>query len=102
LAILRVDGGAAANDELMQAQADYAGVTVDRPANLETTAFGAALFAGLGAGIYADLSELRHVRKSERLFAPAAGESGKARAEAHLAGWKRAVAAVQLFAGAAP
>jgi glycerol kinase len=96
---LRVDGGAAANDLLMQAQADYAGIEVDRPQNLETTAFGAALFAGLGAGVYSDLTTLRGVRKTERVFKPVADADGRAAVSRQLAGWQRAVKAVQLFAG---
>lgn len=96
ISVLRVDGGAAANDVLMQAQADYAGLTVDRPVNLETTAFGAALFAGLGVGVFSDLTQLRHVRRTARLFEPDTG--GAERLAAHRAGWKRAVRAVQVFA----
>ena len=65
---LKVDGGAAANDLLMQMQADYLGVAVVRPANLETTALGAALMAGLGAGIWKDLKELRKIAKIDREF----------------------------------
>jgi glycerol kinase len=98
VAVLRVDGGAAANDLLMQAQADFAGLEVDRPVNLETTAFGAALFAGLGAGVYSDLNTLRSVRKTERAFKPSADAAAKALIEKQLAGWRRAVRAVQAFA----
>jgi glycerol kinase len=94
VSVLRVDGGAAANDLLMQTQADFARITVDRPANLETTALGAALFAGLGAGVYGSLAELKSARKPQRLFEP--GEHDVA---SKLAGWKRAIKAVQVFAG---
>jgi glycerol kinase len=97
--ILRVDGGAAANNLLMQSQADFAGVAVDRPVNLETTAFGAALFAALGAGIFTNLNELRHARKTEKIFTPDANPESKKRIEAQLRGWERAVKAVQVFAG---
>jgi glycerol kinase len=65
---LKVDGGAAANDLLMQMQADYLGVAVVRPANLETTALGAAFMAGLGAGVWKDLKELRKIAKVDREF----------------------------------
>jgi glycerol kinase len=99
LSVLRVDGGAAANNLLMQAQADFAQVTVDRPLNLETTAFGAALFAGLGVGIYSGLNDLRSVRKTERLFAP---KEAMHIVKAQRAGWQRAVRAVQVFADTAP
>lgn len=51
---LRVDGGAAANDLLMQMQADFAGLTVERPTDLESTARGAAMLAGIGAGVFED------------------------------------------------
>ncbi|WP_291515982.1 glycerol kinase GlpK [Bdellovibrio sp. ArHS] len=65
---VRVDGGAAANDLLMQIQADYCGVNVVRPQNLETTALGAAFIAGLGAGIWKDLKEIRRVWKTNKEF----------------------------------
>lgn len=65
---LKVDGGAAANDLLMQMQADYLGLAVVRPANLETTALGAAFMAGLGAGVWKDLKELRKIAKIDREF----------------------------------
>lgn len=97
--VLRVDGGAAANDLLMQAQADLAGIDVDRPANLETTAFGAATFAGLGVGIFKDLHELKAVRRTERVFEPARDATSRSNVTAQLEGWKRAVRAVQVFAG---
>src|SRR5690606_13644984 len=96
LKVLRVDGGAAANNLLMQAQADFSDVTVDRPANLETTAFGAALFAGLGVGLYSGLSQLRNVRKTERLFSPAKDDQAKSLVKAQRDGWRRAVKAVQV------
>lgn len=96
LSVLRVDGGAAQNDLLMQAQADFAALSVDRPQNLETTAFGASLFAGLGAGLYSDLAELRSVRLTEHLFKPA---FEKQKVAEQRRGWKRAVSAVQVFAG---
>ncbi|MNL13578.1 Glycerol kinase [compost metagenome] len=52
----------------MQMQADYLGVAVVRPANLETTALGAAFMAGLGAGVWKDLKELRKIAKVDREF----------------------------------
>ena len=52
LARLRVDGGATANGLLMQTQADVLGLRVSRPGNVETTAMGAALAAGVGAGLW--------------------------------------------------
>lgn len=65
---LKVDGGAAANDLLMQLQADYQGVNVIRPKNLETTALGAAFVAGLGAGVWKDLAQIRKIWKAEKEF----------------------------------
>ena len=68
LKAMKVDGGAAANDLLMQLQADYQGVPVVRPDNLETTALGAAFIAGLGAGIWKDLNQLKKVWKANKEF----------------------------------
>lgn len=68
LKAMRVDGGAAANDLLMQLQADYCGVSVVRPMNLETTALGAAFMAGLGSGFWKDLKEIKKVWKVDKEF----------------------------------
>jgi glycerol kinase len=68
LKLVRVDGGAAGNDLLMQTQADYCGVSVIRPKNLETTALGAAFMAGLGCGFWKDLNELKKVWKMDKEF----------------------------------
>jgi glycerol kinase len=65
---VRVDGGAAANDLLMQIQADYCGVRVIRPDNLETTALGAAFMAGLGVGFWKSKSEIQSVWKVNKEF----------------------------------
>lgn len=65
---LRVDGGAAANDLLMQLQADYCGTAVIRPENLETTALGAAFIAGLGSGFWKDLQEIKTVWATDKEF----------------------------------
>ena len=70
LAELAVDGGAARNDLLMQTQADLAQVPVVRPAQLETSALGAAFITGLGAGIWSGLDELRAHRQVGRRFEP--------------------------------
>jgi glycerol kinase len=67
---LRVDGGAARNDLLMQMQADLSGLPVLRPTNIETTALGAAYLAGLEAGIWADTNEVAMLWKPERVFEP--------------------------------
>ncbi|HMM47506.1 MAG TPA: glycerol kinase GlpK [Thiobacillaceae bacterium] len=85
---LRVDGGAAVNDTLMQFQADLLGVPVLRPRVTETTALGAACLAGLGVGYWSGIEELAAQWKTERVFEPT---MDRARAEALLAGWRRAV-----------
>ena len=85
---LRVDGGAAANDVLMQMQADILGCEVVRPAVLETTALGAAYLAGLATGFWKDREDVAKGWREERRFWPAMSEE---RREEMYAGWKRAV-----------
>ena len=85
---LRVDGGAAANDLLMQMQADLLGVPVVRPKCIETTALGAAFLAGLAVGFWRDTGELSGLWQSERVFEPQWGEDRRA---ALLHAWRRAV-----------
>jgi glycerol kinase len=85
LATLKVDGGACANDLLMQFQADLLGVPLVRPKVIETTALGAAMMAGLGAGIYHGFDELRGAWREDRVFEPSFGEAER---EAHLARWR--------------
>ena len=89
---LRVDGGAAQNDFLMQFQADLLGVPVDRPVVVETTAAGAAFLAGLAVGFWSSADELAGVRRRERLFEPQMPEE---QCEELYAGWKYAVARVR-------
>ncbi len=67
---LRVDGGAAANDHLMQFQADLLGVSVHRPAVIETTALGAAYLAGLASGFWNGIEELKRHRAADAVFMP--------------------------------
>ncbi|MCF7817193.1 MAG: glycerol kinase GlpK [Kiritimatiellales bacterium] len=67
---LRVDGGACANNLLMQIQADLLQVPVHRPKQIETTAFGAAALAGLAVGFWQDLSEISAHHELERIFEP--------------------------------
>jgi glycerol kinase len=88
LSRLRVDGGASANDLLMQFQADVAAVAVERPTEIESTGRGAAMLAGVGAGL-CEVASAAKMLTLERSFAPAM--PAKAR-EAHLAQWKDAVA----------
>ena len=85
---LRVDGGAARNNLLLQIQADLLGVPVIRPHQTETTALGAALLAGLAVGIWRAPDELAHLWQAERVFEP--GRDGSWREE-RLAEWHRAV-----------
>jgi glycerol kinase len=89
---LRVDGGACANDFLMQFQADILGVPVDRPALVETTAAGAAFLAGLGSGFWKDAAALAARRRRDRLFTPSMAPE---RREELYAGWTAAVERVR-------
>ncbi len=85
LGALKVDGGASANNLLMAFQADLLNCKIVRPAMLETTALGAALLAGLGAGLYTDLDDIRATWKAERTFQPDMDEATR---EGHLARWQ--------------
>ena len=76
---LRVDGGAAANDFLMQFQADILGAPVARPAYLETTALGAAYLAGLAAGIWSGTDELERFPASRSDFRAGNGRRAQGR-----------------------
>ena len=89
---LRVDGGASANNFLMQFQADVLGVTIDRPQLIETTATGAAFLAGLGARFWSAPEEIAEVRQCERRFEPQLGDDARA---ALLVGWRDAVERVR-------
>ena len=85
---LRVDGGASVSDLLMQMQADLLRIGVDRPAMVETTAFGAAALAGLSCGMWQSLEELSALRRSQHVFLP---RRRKEDCEAEYALWQRAV-----------
>jgi glycerol kinase len=88
LSELRVDGGAARNDLLLQFQADLLGVPVLRPVNTETTAFGAACFAGLGCGLWQSQEELAALWRLERQFEPRMARDEVATRRAR---WRQAV-----------
>lgn len=88
LSSLKVDGGASANNYLMQTQADINAAPVDRPKCVETTAAGAAYLAGLAVGFWQSLEQLRSIRQTERAFLPKLDEAGRS---LRLEGWKRAV-----------
>ena len=85
---LRVDGGACANDFLMQFQADILGVPVERPEIIETTALGVAYLAGLAVGFWKDQSSISEQRIVNRRFLPGMDEQKR---EKIYAKWKKAV-----------
>ncbi len=85
---LKVDGGASANQFLMQFQADIIGQTVHRPSCIETTALGAAYLAGLAVGYWKDREEICANWKLDRTFEASMEEEKRAKL---LKGWKRAV-----------
>ncbi len=86
---LRVDGGGAANDFLMQFQADILGKRIVRPADVETTALGAAYLAGLATGYFRNLDEVEGFWKVDKVFEPS---MSRERREELYAGWKKAIA----------
>ncbi len=89
---LRVDGGASVNDGLMEFQAGLTGVKVIRPETLETTAMGAAFFAGLAVGYWADLDEIRRIWKQDAQFE---SHMPAEQREEHLKNWRKAVERVR-------
>jgi len=95
LASLKVDGGACANDFLMQFQADLLGCEVIRPACIETTALGAAYLAGLAVGYWEDKDDIKRNVAIDRVFAPAI--EGEKR-EKLLKGWHKAVKCALMLA----
>jgi glycerol kinase len=86
--LLRVDGGATADDLLLQIQADLLQVPVERPKLVETTAFGAAALAGLAVGFWDGLDDIAAVREIDRIFEP---QISADEAEARFAQWLKAV-----------
>ena len=93
---LRVDGGAAANNLLMQFQADLLGCPVVRPNSVETTAFGAACLAGLAVGVFREPSEIALRWSEEHRFLPKMDATTR---EAHRRGWNRAIGCARAWAG---
>ena len=85
---LRVDGGASVSDILMQTQTDLLRLPVDRPTQVETTAFGAAALAGLAVGVWGSLEELEQLRRSQHIFEPRREADA---CEAEYRRWLRAV-----------
>ena len=90
---LKVDGGASANDLLMQFQADISGVNVFRPDTMEATAAGAAFLAGLAVGFFRDRDEIKEKLCAGRSFAPTMTEEERSRL---LCGWHKAVRACRV------
>ncbi len=88
LSILRVDGGASANNMLMQFQSDILSLPVERPACIETTAQGAAFLAGLASGVFASRAAIRQAMETQRRFTPA---MEPAECERLYRGWQRAL-----------
>ena len=88
LTSLRVDGGAARNESLLQLQADLLGVPVERPVVTETTALGAAFLAGLAVGFWSGLDEIAATWRLDRRFEP---RMSPAERERRVARWRRAV-----------
>ena len=86
---LKVDGGASANNYLVQTQADISAAPVLRPKCVETTAMGAAYLAGLAIGYWKNTEEIRKNWAVDRRFLPAISETAR---EKRIRGWKRAVA----------
>ncbi len=70
ITLLKVDGGASANNLMMQLQADLLGIEVRRPKNLESTALGVAMMAGIYSGIYNDIDQLHELSGIDRIFKP--------------------------------
>ena len=85
---LKVDGGACANNLLMQFQADISGIEVKRPKQIETTGIGAAYLAGLYTGFWKDKAGLARHQQLDRTFAPSMEEE---KSQKLLKGWKNAV-----------
>lgn len=89
LPCLKVDGGASANNFLMQYQADLLQTEIQRPQCIETTALGAAYLAGLGVGFYSDIEEIKGNWQKERSFLSAISQKER---DDRLKGWRMAVA----------
>lgn len=92
--VLRVDGGAANNDFLMQFQADILGTTIERSEIMETTALGAVYLAGLATGFFEDIEELKEYWEKDATFEPEMSEEDR---DDLYAGWQNAVEATRVF-----
>ncbi len=92
---LNVDGGASANNFLMQFQSDISNMKIQRPSCVETTALGAAYLAGLGAGFWCDKEEIKKNRRMEREFTQQISADERKKL---LSGWRRAVKCAEFWA----
>lgn len=92
--MLKVDGGASHNNYLMRFQADILGIEIDRAADLETTALGAAFLAGLGVGFWKNIEDIKSIYKTGQIFLPDMNEEER---QNLYSGWQEAVQAAQLF-----
>jgi glycerol kinase len=90
---VKVDGGASANNLLMQLQADYLGVDVVRPKMIATTSAGAAYLAALGAGIFTDLADIKKIWKVDKTFKPKMKPEARSQRLDH---WSKAIERAQL------
>ena len=94
ISVLKVDGGASANELLMQMQSDFSSVTVQISSNPEATAQGAAFLAGLAVGFFVDRNELKGLVATKKCFTPTMSETER---KSHLDGWHRAISACRKF-----
>jgi len=89
---LRVDGGAAANDFLLQHLADVLGLAVERPQSVQASALGAAYLAGLASGVWANIDELKGAWRSGRVFEPRWSPDQR---DTSFHSWQKAIAAAR-------
>ena len=94
IAGLKVDGGASANNFLMQFQADILQTEIARPSNFETTALGAAMLAGLSAGLFKDKKDLLSKKEIDKVYQP---QLDKNTVNELIEGWKKAINSVLMF-----
>lgn len=92
--ILRVDGGATANNLLLSVQSDLLGLPILRPKCIETTALGAAYLAGLATGVYKSTDEIASLAGTDRIFTPTLSDADR---KARIAQWHRAIDCARMF-----
>ena len=92
--VLKVDGGATANNFLMQFQSDILNTKIDLPECLQTTALGGAFLAGLSSGYYKNLDHIKSIHHCQKLFEPHMSEEER---KVHCDGWKKAVEVTRMF-----